>query len=165
MAAGDTLLDVFREIISTPRRGTFEENTERQFEELQRALRENGDEVDAPRPTSPSEREQIVVATIEAVYGDTRHKEEVRLIAAAALATLNRLPVSYQTIGDEFAMTRACPHLHSRRFEQKTGIRPLRAKKDQARATSKARATGRKRGDAPRTHRGSNVFALFPGLS
>lgn len=164
MAAGDTLLDVFREIISTPFPGSFKERTEQQYDLLMKELKDHGSEIETPQPLAASERETIVFETLKAVYGDTRHKEEIRLIAAAALATMNRLPHSYQGIGDEFAVTRACPHLHARRFEGRTGIRPRRAKDDDARAISKQNAA-RPRGQSPKVHRGSNVFAGFPGLS
>lgn len=168
-AVGDSLLDVFREIISTqfPAGVGFQERTEKQYELLMKELKEQGIEPDPEpaRAVSAAERQVIVHETLMIVYGDTRHEPDVRLIAAAVLATMNRVEGSYQAIADQFGATRACPHLHSRRFETRTGIRPRRAKNDEARDTSKRNAQGRRRGDAPKVHRGSNVFGNFPGLS
>lgn len=163
----DSLPDIARELVSSlraPLPTTFEERTDQFCAILEEAIEAKDPEAVSSRVTT-AERSLIVYETLMAVYGDTRHSADVRMIAAAAMATMDRAPVSYAAIGDEFGQTRACPHLHARRFENRTGIRPRRAKDDEARATSKDRATGRKRGDGPRQHRGSNVFAIFPGLS
>jgi hypothetical protein len=165
--SADSLSDLAREIASQstlPLPSTFQERTEQFCRLLEDAIAAKNPEAVSSRVTA-EERQLIVYETLMAVYGDTRHKEDVRLIAISVLATMGRVPGSYQEIGDKFATTRACPHLHSRRFEKRTGIRPRRAKDDDARATSKANATGRRRGDSPKAHRGSNVFACFPGLA
>lgn len=121
----------------------------------------------AEASTPDTERETIVVETLRAVYGDTRHAAEIRLIAQSALITISRNGQSYQAVADEFAVTRACPHNHARRIEEATGIKPRRAKSELARQKSVAAATGRHRGQRRRggTAVATRVFAFFPGIA
>lgn len=94
---------------------------------------------------SAEDREQIAHGILHAVYGDTRHEPEIRVIAAAALKRFGRDGRSYQAIGDEFGVTRACVHAHSRRIERRTHIKCRSDKDDDARRTSAEKATGRQR--------------------
>lgn len=114
--------------------------------------------------TGVLDRDRIVLETLRAVYGDTRHALEIRVIAKSALIVLGRTGESYQEAADEFAVTRACPHLHARQIEKRTGIRPRRAKTDRARAQSAENAKGT-RNRVARCSVRTNVLADFPGLS
>lgn len=113
------------------------------------------------------DREQIAAGILFAVYGDTSHAPEIRLIAAAALKRFGRDGRSYQAMGDEFGVTRACVHAHSRRIEKRTGIKCRSDKGAQARAISADRATGRRRAGAAaggilrQSRSGRGLFSVF----
>jgi len=117
-------------------------------------------------------REQIVVETLRSTYGDTRFAGEIRMMAKAALIRLGKAGESYQYAGDEFAVTRACVHAHSRRIEEETGIPARRDKSAGARAKSKAAATGRRLETIPAAaptagvlrNKRSRLWSFFPGI-
>lgn len=92
-----------------------------------------------------ADREQIAHGILHAVYGDTSHEPAIRIIAAAALKRFGRDGRSFQAIGDEFGVTRACVQAHSERIERRTGIKCRSDKNAAARETSRRNATGRKR--------------------
>ena len=91
------------------------------------------------------DREQIAMGILRAIYSDTSHAPEIRIIATAALKRFGKDPRSYQMMGDEFGVTRACIHAHSRRIERNTGIKCRADKQDSARKKSTEKATGRTR--------------------
>ena len=102
-----------------------------------------------PEPGLHLDREQIAHAILRAVYGDTSHEPSVRIIAAAALKRFGKDPRSYQAMGDEFGVTRACVQAHSRRIERRTGIKCRADKQESARRKSAARARARQRAKDP----------------
>lgn len=104
---------------------------------------------DAGVQTSTADREQIAMGILTAIYGDTSHAPEIRIIAAAALKRFGRDGRSYQAMGDEFGVTRACIHAHSRRIERRTGIKCRSDKKESAREKSAQKASGRRRERPP----------------
>lgn len=91
------------------------------------------------------DREQIAHGLMHAVYGDTSLAPEIRMIAAAALKRFGKDGRSYQQMGDEFGVTRACIHAHSRRIERNTGLKCRADKSENARRISTEKASGRQR--------------------
>ena len=112
------------------------------------------------------DRGQVAVEIVRAIYRDTSHETNVRYIAAAALKRMGKDGRSYQAIGDEFGVTRACIHDHSRRIEDNTGLKCRSDKKASARAKSVKSASGRKRVRTAGVVRGKrglfgNIFGCF----
>ena len=155
MAGLDTLGDRLREALAP-----FIPRTQQAaaFAALDAALEENEKAGGAP------DREQIADGLLQAIYGDTSLAPEIRMIAAAARKRFGKDGRSYQAMGDEFGVTRACIHAHSRRIER-TGIKCRSDKDADARQTSTAKAMGRRR-SAPasgvlRSSRGRRLFSFF----
>ncbi len=139
-AAVDSIADRLREAISP-----FIKRPDQRaaFAALDAALDECGETF------GEQDRDRIVIETLRAIYGDTRHAADIRIIASAAMKRFGKDGRSYQAMGDEFGVTRACVQAHSRRIERRTGIKCRADKKASARAKSAASASGRRRSRTP----------------
>lgn len=151
----DTLADRMREALAPygPR-----EKHAAAFAALDRVL-------DGADGLSESDRKQIVVEAFRAAYRDTSHEPSVRIIAAAALKRMGKDGRSYQGQADEFGVTRACLHAHSRRIEKKTGLKCRADKPDAQRRGSAESARTRLRPERAPTsgilRRPRGLFAMF----
>jgi hypothetical protein len=132
----DSLGDVLREALAP---FVSAEKSAAAFARLDAVLEQSGATIGS------EDREQIAMGILRAIYGDTSHAPEIRIIAAAALKRFGKDGRSYQAMGDEFGVTRACIHAHSRRIERRTGIKCRSDKQDSARLKSTEKATVRER--------------------
>lgn len=88
--------------------------------------------------------ESIVFEPFRKVYLNGSLPKEIRLLAASAGIASNDpfFGESYQHYADQFAMTRACVHNHSRNTQKALGVKARRDKSEAARAGSAALASG-----------------------